>query len=79
MLKILVSYHKPAKLIKDSIFTPIHCGRALGYVQHKDGEVKNQNFEWLLENTIGDDENENISLLNRPFNEITGSRILKYS
>ena len=28
-VKILISYHKPAVLLKDEVLTPIHVGRAL--------------------------------------------------
>ena len=28
-VKILISYHKPAVLLKDEVLTPIHVGRVL--------------------------------------------------
>ena len=71
-IKILVGYHKPAVLIKDEIYTPIHLGRALATQDSKDGEMSKEDFEWLCENMIGDDSGDNISHLNRYFCELTG-------
>ncbi|WP_298497297.1 DUF4422 domain-containing protein, partial [uncultured Helicobacter sp.] len=71
-VKILVSYHKPSVLFKDEVLTPIHLGRALSKEAHKDGKVSDEEYEWLCENMIGDDTGENISHLNRYFNEMTG-------
>ena len=70
--KILVSYHKPATLIKNDVFVPIHVGRALGIgSSSKDGTLTSPSWEWLLANTIGDDTGDNISLLNRNYCELT--------
>ncbi|WP_270991463.1 DUF4422 domain-containing protein [Campylobacter upsaliensis] len=71
-IKILVGYHKPAKLLKDDILTPIHLGRALATEASKDGEMSQEDFEWMCENMIGDDTGDNISHLNRYLNELTG-------
>ncbi|HEC2816444.1 TPA: DUF4422 domain-containing protein [Campylobacter jejuni] len=71
-IKILVGYHKPGVLLKDEIFTPIHLGRVLATEFSKDGEMSREDFEWMCENMIGDDTGENISCLNRYFNELTG-------
>lgn len=71
-VKILVAYHKPSALFKDEVLTPIHLGRALSKESHKDGKMSDEDFEWLCENMIGDDTGENISYLNRYFNEMTG-------
>lgn len=71
-IKILVGYHKPAKLLKDEILTPIHLGRALATQASKDGEMSKEDFEWMCENMIGDDTGDNISHLNRYFCELTG-------
>ncbi|HFW6597790.1 TPA: DUF4422 domain-containing protein, partial [Campylobacter jejuni] len=71
-IKILVGYHKPGVLLKDEIFTPIHLGRVLATEFSKDGEISREDFEWMCENMIGDDTGENISCLNRYFNELTG-------
>jgi len=71
-IKILVAYHKPSALFKDEVLTPIHLGRALSKEAHKDGQNSDEDFKWLCENMIGDDTGENISHLNRYFNELTG-------
>lgn len=55
-IKILVSYHKPAKLIKDDVWTPIKVGNALN---------------WDPDNLIEDNVGENISHLNASYNELT--------
>lgn len=66
--KLLVCYHKPDTLIKDEIFTPIHVGRALAKQRMDADDPK---LKWLLENMIGDDTGENISLQNGSYNELT--------
>ncbi|EAK5848006.1 DUF4422 domain-containing protein, partial [Campylobacter lari] len=71
-VKILVGYHKPATLIKNEIFTPIHLGRDLATQASKDGEMSQEDFDWMCENMIGDNTGENISYLNRYFCELTG-------
>ncbi len=71
-LKILVGYHKPADIIRDDIFVPIHLGRALGPSITKDGILNRDDFQWLTSRMIGDDTGENISDLNRYYCELTG-------
>lgn len=66
--KLLICYHKPDILLKDEIMTPIHVGRANA---KKDMEPDDPKLKWLLDNMIGDDTGENISLLNRTYNELT--------
>lgn len=70
-LKILVCYHKPAKLYKDNIFVPIHVGRALATQASKDGAMSEEEYQWMRDNMIGDDTGDNISHLNRYFCELT--------
>lgn len=70
-VKILISYHKPAVLLKDDCLTPIHVGRALATESSKDGDMSEEDYKWMLENMIGDDTGENISHLNRTLNELT--------
>lgn len=70
-LKILVCYHKPAKLYKDDIYIPIHLGRALATEASQDGKMSNEDYQWILDNMIGDDTGDNISHLNRYFCELT--------
>lgn len=67
-VRLLVCYHKPDTLIKDEIFTPIHVGRALAKQRMDKNDPK---LKWLLENMIGDDTGENISLQNGSYNELT--------
>ncbi len=69
--KIIVACHKPVLLPTASHYIPVHCGRALGFVAHKDGVVADEEYSWLLENMQGDDIGDNISSLNRQFNEMT--------
>lgn len=71
-LKILVGYHKPAKLYKSEEFVPIHLGRALATSRYKDGVMSQEDYQWMLDNMIGDDTGDNISDLNRYFCELTG-------
>lgn len=70
-VKILISYHKPDFLIKNDVFIPIHGGRALAAKVSKDGIMSNEDYIFMINNMIGDDVGENISLLNRYFGEIT--------
>ena len=67
-VKILVCYHKKDVLLKDDILTPIHVGRALAKLRRNpvDPELK-----WMMENLIGDDTGDNISLKNDSYNELT--------
>ena len=71
-LKVLVSYHKPSTLIKNDIFVPIHVGRALKDNESKDGKINLDDYNWLLDNMIGDNTGDNISLKNREYCELTG-------
>ena len=70
-VKILISYHKPAVLLKDEVLTPIHVGRTLATESSKDGSMSEEDYKWMLENMIGDDTGDNISYLNRTLNELT--------
>lgn len=70
-VKILVGYHKPAYLLKNDVFVPIHLGRALVKEDSKDGKISEEDYQWMLNNMIGDDTGENISNLNRKFCELT--------
>ncbi len=70
-LKILVGYHKPAKLYKDDIYVPIHLGRSLATLASKDGKMSKDDYQWMVDNMIGDDTGDNISELNRHFCELT--------
>lgn len=66
--KLLVCYHKPDTLIKDEIMTPIHVGRA---VMKRKLLSDDPGLKWMIDNMIGDDTGENISLQNPAYNELT--------
>ena len=68
-IKILVCYHKKDKLFKNDVLVPVHCGRALACEASKDGKMSEQDYQWMLDNMIGDDTDDNISELNRDINE----------
>lgn len=70
-VKILVGYHKPAYLLKSDVLVPIHLGRALATKASKDGQMSQEDYQWMLDNMIGDDTGDNISHLNREFCELT--------
>lgn len=71
-IKILINCHKPSSIVKNDVFVPIHLGRALTTQASKDGTISYEDYEWMLDNMIGDDTGDNISELNRHFNEMTG-------
>ena len=71
-VKILVGYHKPAYLLKSDVLVPIHLGRALATEASKDGVMSKEDYQWMLDNMIGDDTGDNISKENRTFAELTG-------
>ena len=70
-LKILIAYHKKDKLLKNDFIVPIHLGRAIARENSKDGKISKKDLKWLTDNMIGDDTGDNISHLNRCFNEMT--------
>lgn len=70
-IKILVGYHKKDLIYKNELLVPIHCGRAVAETASKDGKISQEEFQWLLDNTIGDNTGNNISDLNRYINEMT--------
>jgi len=69
--KILIAYHKPSELIKSDIFVPIHVGKDIMIETSKDGSLSKKSRTWLNQNLIGDNTGENISKLNRYFNEMS--------
>lgn len=72
-IKILVCYHKPAPLIKNEIFTPIHVGRSQESTFGKDGAIPDSHYQWLLDNMIGDDTGDNISRKGLKYSELTAT------
>lgn len=70
-IKILVGYHKPFKLFKSDILTPIHGGRDLATKASKDGALNRLQYKWLINNTIGDNTGINQSKNNRYINEMS--------
>lgn len=58
---ILVATHKPDKVYADSIYTPIHVGRAIS------------NYKKEMAGMIGDDTGENISEKNPSYCELTAT------
>jgi len=70
-VKLLVSYHKPSVLLKDKVMIPIHAGRSEYVRKFASGSIPKDQYEWMMENTIGDDSGENVSHLNYAFNELT--------
>lgn len=70
-VKIAVCYHKPARLIKNRIFFPIHVGRDVAFINSKDGTLKPEEFSWLTKHMIGDNTGESISSQNRNYCELT--------
>lgn len=63
-LLILVATHKPCALPTESVFLPIHCGRAIS-------QLNKESYNWMLEHTTGDDTGANISKWNPFFSELT--------
>lgn len=70
-MKILVSCHKPSRLLCSDILTPVHAGRAIAVAETKDGALGTTEAHWMREHMIGDDTGDNISHLNRQFCELT--------
>ncbi len=65
-VKLLIAYHKPDMLFSNDMLTPINVGRALRDTEHPDEKT-----QWLLDNMIGDDTGDNISIKNGSYNEMT--------
>jgi lipopolysaccharide biosynthesis glycosyltransferase len=71
-IKMLVFYHKSSIILRDEITVPIHCGRANYLDCFKRGEISKDDYDFMMENTIGDNTGDNISQLNKDFCELTG-------
>ena len=70
-VKLLISYHKPSALIKEEIMMPIHAGRSEYVKMFESGCIPKDQYDWMMENTTGDDSGDNISHLNHDLNELT--------
>ena len=68
-IKILIVSHKPFKVPEGKYFVPVHAGRSIALERSKDGKIDQQDFQWMLEHTIGDDSGDNISYKNRYYSE----------
>ena len=69
-VKILVAYNKPTELLKNDVFQPIHVGRDIAKSNITTDEQK-QNYQWMIDNLIGDDTGDNISAKNPNYCELT--------
>ena len=69
--KVLIAYHKPSELIKSDIYIPIQVGRDIMLESSKDGSLSSKSRRWMEKNLIGDNTGDNISALNRYFNEMS--------
>lgn len=70
-IKILVAYHKVDTIFKNEFILPIHVGREVAMEESKDGHISNEDYNWLLNNMIGDNTGDNISYKNREYSELT--------
>lgn len=70
-IKILIASHKPFKVPEGKYFQPIHVGREIAQTLSKDGKISDKDSKWLVDNMMGDNEGENISVKNRYYSECT--------
>lgn len=68
-IKILIASHKPFKVPEGKYFQPIHVGREIAQTLSKDGKISDKDYQWLLDNMVGDNEGDNISTKNRYYSE----------
>lgn len=59
-VKIFVCCHKPAKIPNNSVYVPLHIGRAVSTCKEQ------------MQNYVGDDSGDNISARNKHYSEATG-------
>lgn len=72
-VNLFVVYHKPSTLLKSDVVTPIHAGRDVAFTGSKDGTITVEDYKWLDSNMIGDNIDDNISVKNRFYNELTAT------
>lgn len=61
---VLIATHKPCVLPTESLYLPVHCGRAVS-------QLNTSALHWMESHTIGDNTGDNISDLNPYFCELT--------
>ncbi len=69
-IKIIVTCHTPALFIKDNLFCYINSGRDLLDDKELSGFITKSEKQWLIDNTVGDNTGDNISILNDYFNQL---------
>lgn len=70
---VFVCYHKPSKILRNKVLTPIHVGRSVAQEPLQGESVSENDLKWLKANMIGDDFADNISAKNRYYNECTAT------
>lgn len=70
-IKLINVTHKPCKVFDSDIILTVHAGRKIAEQKSKDGFLSASDMEWMINNTISDATGDNISTLNRYYNEMT--------
>ena len=70
-VKIFNITHKTCRLFDSSCVKTINAGRSVLLKKSKDGILSSADVDWMLKNTLSDAEGDNISNLNRFYNEMT--------
>lgn len=70
-VNLFTVYHRPRALFSSECVTPVHAGREVAFYGSKDGMISMDDYNWLCSNMIGDNTGDNISTLNRYYNEAT--------
>ena len=70
-VKFLITYHKPAPLLNGNMYIPVNGGRANLQSKLLEGKISEIDYDWLLNNTVGDDSGDNISKDNDRYNEMS--------
>ena len=70
-VKLINITHKPCRVFVDDIILTIHAGRQIAETKSKDGILSKDEIQWMQDNTLSDATGDNISELNRFYNEMT--------
>ena len=71
-VKIFITYYKPYQMpVTTKILVPIQVGRAVAREPFMDGELSEEDVQFMRQRMIGDDTGENISAKNRTFDVLT--------